>query len=245
MTFFYFKRCVCYETFLLRVFLFWKSPPEVLTADANLSVVVFCPRENTKLCCILALCVSRVGGVAVSPAAERSECPAQERRRPRTSGSAVSLLRLTIPGMCSLFLLGWPTRNLWRERNTSLPSSWTPAGSGLYNGQQVKADLLTASDRLGSCWPRSEIRRCGLYRLRQEERAADWKLDSQDLHLINNNTVFFKWALQNFWRFLAFTWCTQSPEVPANLLHNGGQVSQRRHDAMASECLSVNFCFGS
>lgn len=28
-----------------------------------------------------------------------------------------------------------------------------------------------------------------------------------------------------FLTLLAFTWCTQSPEVPANLLHNEGQVS--------------------
>lgn len=47
---------------------------------------------------------------------------------------------------------------------------------------------------------------------------------SQSLDALIPATIFSRGTWGVFWRLPALPWCTQSPEDPANLLHNGEQV---------------------
>lgn len=88
---------------------------------------------------------------------------------------------------------------------------------------------LQASGRLWSSWPGEQnTARCQILSpIVAASGGADRGLEVTQL-TINAYTWSFEHADRNI---LAFTWCTQSPEVPANLLHNGGQVPHNRSRA--------------
>lgn len=78
-----------------------------------------------------------------------------------------------------------------------------------------KASPMQASGRPQSGWPGRQNRKAG----RAAAGGASWKFTGKSLEVVTGEEAHSE-------GFIQITWCTQSPGVPANLLHNGGQVSE-------------------
>lgn len=203
-------------------------------------MLAFRPDENIKVCSVLVFCqrAELLRSVPEPQWSTERRVSGLQCHCPRTSGTIVSRLWLTDPRHAEP-LSPWMTYTQPLARpadvgSLQLNTCWVGGEAGYaltHSGQQVKASLLQVSGRLWSSWPgelkttlrfpphRGCVRRSG-------QRTGSCRVDSRLITLPDKTDSLTAQTLQSFWRLLALTWCTQSPEVPANLLHNGGQVSE-------------------